>query len=136
MSTLHRLIHHPTNKACSSAVTCPTPHVFPLRSARLVLLGGAALVLSYVKAINASCLVIWGAGFRWFWSALVLFFVTPVLYGSYVCRALRLAVVFHPQVRRTLPWLIPVRAPIDSNSWYRTVIGPYCAVHMMDILDH
>lgn len=61
-----------------------------------------------VISINESCIVLWGKGIRWFWVSLLLFFVMPVLFGSYVCRALRLAVVFHPRAKRALPWLIPV----------------------------
>lgn len=78
------------------------------RSARLVLLSGMAVLLTMLVAINGSMNVIWGNGLRWFWTSLLVFFVTPLLYGGYICRALRLAVVFHPKAKRALPWLIPV----------------------------
>lgn len=57
-------------------------------------------------------LILWGAenSLRWFWSSMLLSSITPIIFGSYLCRALRLAVVFHPRARRALPWLIPVRA--------------------------
>ena len=64
--------------------------------------------------INGSVDVIWGVGLRWFWSSLLLFFVSPTLFGSYICRALRLAVVFHPRAKRALPWLIPVSGSFSS----------------------
>ncbi|CAM9626174.1 unnamed protein product [Pylaiella littoralis] len=81
------------------------------RSVHLVLLAGGALLLSFVVAINESVLMIWGMDYAvgWFWSSLMLFFVTPIIFGSYICRALRLAVVFHPRAKRALPWLIPER---------------------------
>lgn len=88
----------------------------------LVVVAGSAIVASYLVAVNESLGVLWGPDccLRWFWSSLVLFFVTPLIFGSYVCRALRLAVVFHPRAKRALPWLIPVRggaeSPIPSTS--------------------
>lgn len=72
---------------------------------------GGALLMSFCVGINDSMLIIWGTDYAlgWLWSSLVLFFVTPLIFGSYICRALRLAVVFHPRAKRALPWLIPVR---------------------------
>lgn len=66
-------------------------------------------MLTMSVTINRSIDILWGIGFRFFWSSLLFSFITPVLYGSYVCRALRLAVVFHPRAKRALPWLIPVK---------------------------
>lgn len=90
----------------------PKPHqtIFR-RSARLVLMGGTVIVLSYLSPINESILIIWGPehALEWLWPSLLLFGIAPVLFGSYICRALRLAVVFHPRAKRALPWLIPVR---------------------------
>eukprot|EP00904_Undaria_pinnatifida_P004013 jgi/Undpi1/13612/HiC_scaffold_9.g03266.m1 len=79
------------------------------RSARLVIIEGGCVLLAMLVGINGSVDVIWGVGLRWFWSSLLLFFVSPTLFGSYICRALRLAVVFHPRAKRALPWLIPER---------------------------
>ena len=86
------------------------------RSARLVMMGGIAVVVSYLVAVNDALLIIWGTdhSLRWFWSSLLLFFIMPNLFGSYICRALRLAVVFHPRAKRALPWLIPVSDSILS----------------------
>lgn len=92
-----------------ASLACWVPLRIPLRrSASLVLLAGVSVLLSYLTAINRSIYVIWGVGWSWFWSSLILFFATPLLLGSYLCRALRLAVVFHPRAKRALPWLIPV----------------------------
>ncbi|CAM9422719.1 unnamed protein product, partial [Hapterophycus canaliculatus] len=81
------------------------------RSVHLVVIAGSAIVASYLVAVNESLEVLWGSdcSLPWFWSSAVLFFVTPIIFGSYICRALRLAVVFHPRAKRALPWLIPVR---------------------------
>lgn len=73
-----------------------------------MMIEGGCVLLTMVVAINSSVEVIWGNGLRWFWSSLLLFFIAPALFGSYICRALRLAVVFHPRAKRALPWLIPV----------------------------
>lgn len=80
------------------------------RSVRLVIIGGATITISYLVVINESLRIMYGPdhSLRWFWSSLVLFFLTPGLFGSYICRAIRLAVVFHPRAKRSLPWLIPV----------------------------
>ena len=69
---------------------------------------GVCVLLTMMSAINSSVEVLWGNGLRWFWSSLLFFLVSPALFGSYICRALRLAVVFHPCAKRALPWLIPV----------------------------
>ncbi|CAM9547941.1 unnamed protein product, partial [Scytosiphon promiscuus] len=81
------------------------------RSVHLVVIAGSAIVASYLVAVNESLAVLWGSdhSLRWFWSSMVLFFLTPITFGSYICRALRLAVVFHPRAKRALPWLIPER---------------------------
>eukprot|EP00752_Nemacystus_decipiens_P003432 g3173.t1 len=79
------------------------------RSAYLVMLGGICVLLTMLVSINGALNVVWGKGTDWFYNALVLFFTTPALLGSYICRALRLAVVFHPKAKRALPWLIPER---------------------------
>ncbi|CAM9554972.1 unnamed protein product [Scytosiphon promiscuus] len=81
------------------------------RSVHLVLLAGSAMVASYLVAVNESILILCGAdhSLRWFWSSMLLSSITPIIFGSYLCRALRLAVVFHPRARRALPWLIPER---------------------------
>ncbi|CAM9153754.1 unnamed protein product, partial [Sphacelaria rigidula] len=79
------------------------------RSARLVILGGIGMLLSFVLTINFSCAVIWHESARWFWMVLILFGIRPILFGTYISRALRLVVVFHPRAKRTLPWLIPER---------------------------
>ncbi|CAM9874429.1 unnamed protein product, partial [Ectocarpus fasciculatus] len=74
-------------------------------------MAGSAMVFSYVSAVNQSLSILWGATYAldWFWMSLVLFFVTPLVFGSYISRALRLAVIFHPRGKQTLPWLIPER---------------------------
>ncbi|CAB1098187.1 unnamed protein product [Ectocarpus sp. CCAP 1310/34] len=77
------------------------------RSAYLVMVGGVAGILTMLVTVNDSTTVVWDIGFDWFWISLLLFFISPALFGSYICRALRLAVVFHPRVKRALPWLIP-----------------------------
>ncbi|CBJ31485.1 hypothetical protein Esi_0260_0003 [Ectocarpus siliculosus] len=79
------------------------------RSAYLVMVGGVAGILTMLVTVNDATTVIWDTGFDWFWTSLLLFFISPALFGSYICRALRLAVVFHPRVKRALPWLIPER---------------------------
>ncbi|CAM9489328.1 unnamed protein product [Ectocarpus sp. 12 AP-2014] len=79
------------------------------RSAHLVMLGGVAVILSMLTAVNGALNIVWESGLDWFWVSLLLFFVSPALFGSYICRALRLAVVFHPRAKRALPWLIPER---------------------------
>ncbi|CAB1121467.1 unnamed protein product [Ectocarpus sp. CCAP 1310/34] len=79
------------------------------RSAHLVMVEGVCVLLTMVVAINGSINVIWDSGLDWFWMSLLLFFISPALKGSYICRALRLAVVFHPRAKRALPWLIPER---------------------------
>ncbi|CAM9379568.1 unnamed protein product [Ectocarpus sp. 6 AP-2014] len=79
------------------------------RSAYLVMVGGVAGILTMLVTVNDATTVIWDAGFDWFWTSLFLFFISPALFGSYICRALRLAVVFHPRVKRALPWLVPER---------------------------
>lgn len=78
------------------------------------MLEGACVILTMLVSINSSLNVVWDSGLRWFWSSLLLFFITPALFGSYICRALRLAVVFHPCAKRVLPWLIPVRGQRQS----------------------
>lgn len=70
--------------------------------------GGGCVVLTMVSAINGAMNDVWGVGFGWFWTSMLLFFVLPALFGSYICRALRLAVVFHPRAKRALLWLVPV----------------------------
>ncbi|CAN0469311.1 unnamed protein product [Hapterophycus canaliculatus] len=87
--------------------------MYASRSVHLVLLAGSAMVASYLVALNESILILWGADYslRWFWPSMLLLSITPIIFGSYLCRSLRLAVVFHPRARRALPWLIPVRAP-------------------------
>ena len=72
------------------------------------MLGGVCVLLTMLVSINGALNVVWGKGTDWFYNALILFFITPALLGSYICRALRLAVVFHPKAKRALPWLIPV----------------------------
>ncbi|CBN75977.1 hypothetical protein Esi_0264_0002 [Ectocarpus siliculosus] len=62
-----------------------------------------------LAAVNGAINIVWDSGLDWFWVSLLLFFVSPALFGSYICRALRLAVVFHPKAKRALPWLIPER---------------------------
>ncbi|CBJ31487.1 hypothetical protein Esi_0260_0006 [Ectocarpus siliculosus] len=79
------------------------------RSAYLVMVGGVAGILTMLVTVNDATTVIWDTGFDWFWTSLFLFFISPALFGRYICRALRLAVVFHPRVKRALPWLIPER---------------------------
>ncbi|CAN0329948.1 unnamed protein product, partial [Ectocarpus sp. 8 AP-2014] len=79
------------------------------RSAHLVMVEGVCVLLTMVVAINGSINVVWDSGLDWFWMSLLLFFISPALKGSYICRALRLAVVFHPRAKRALPWLIPER---------------------------
>ncbi|CAM9810129.1 unnamed protein product [Ectocarpus sp. 12 AP-2014] len=79
------------------------------RSAYLVMVGGVAGILTMLVTVNDATTVVWDIGFDWFWISLLLFFISPALFGSYICRALRLAVVFHPRVKRALPWLIPER---------------------------
>ncbi|CAM9472942.1 unnamed protein product [Ectocarpus fasciculatus] len=79
------------------------------RSAHLVMVEGVCVLLTMVAAINGAVNVVWGSGLDWFWMSLLLFFISPALMGSYICRALRLAVVFHPRAKRALPWLIPER---------------------------
>lgn len=69
---------------------------------------GVCVLLTMLVSINGAANVVWGKGTAWFYNSLVLFFITPALLGSYICRALRLAVVFHPKAKRALPWLIPV----------------------------
>lgn len=65
---------------------------------------------TYLVAVNESLMILWGPEYSlsWFWSSLLLFFITPIVFVSYVCRALRLAVVFHPKAKRRMCWLIPV----------------------------
>ncbi|CAN0030577.1 unnamed protein product, partial [Ectocarpus sp. 12 AP-2014] len=81
------------------------------RSARLVLMAGSSMVVSFVAAVNQSLFILWGATYSldWFWISLLLFSVLPLVFGSYICRALRLAVIFHPRAKQALPWLIPER---------------------------
>ncbi|CAM9463438.1 unnamed protein product [Ectocarpus sp. 4 AP-2014] len=79
------------------------------RSAHLVMVGGVAGILTMLVTVNDATTVVWDIGFDWFWVSLLLFFISPALFGSYICRALRLAVVFHPRAKRALPWLIPER---------------------------
>ncbi|CAM9574851.1 unnamed protein product, partial [Ectocarpus sp. 8 AP-2014] len=79
------------------------------RSAYLVMVGGVASILTMLVTVNDATTVVWDIGFDWFWISLLLFFISPALFGSYICRALRLAVVYHPRVKRALPWLIPER---------------------------
>ncbi|CBJ33441.1 expressed unknown protein [Ectocarpus siliculosus] len=79
------------------------------RSAHLVMVEGVCVLLTMVVAVNGSINVVWDSGLDWFWMSLLLFFISPALKGSYICRALRLAVVFHPRAKRALPWLIPER---------------------------
>lgn len=92
-----------------------TPPTLSPRSVYLVLMAGAATMVTYLVAVNESLLILWGAdhSLEWFWSSLLLFFITPIVFVSYICRALRLAVVFHPKAKRTMPWLIPVSASSD-----------------------
>ncbi|CBJ31489.1 hypothetical protein Esi_0260_0013 [Ectocarpus siliculosus] len=73
------------------------------------MVGGVAGILTMLVTVNDATTVIWDTGFDWFWTSLLLFFISPALFGSYICRALRLAVVFHPRVKRALPWLVPER---------------------------
>lgn len=87
------------------------------------MVGGVSALMTMLVAINASTNVIWdNIGLEWFWSSLLLHFVTPALFGSYIFRALRLAVVFHPRVKRTLPWLIPVRHSLLSCLFFSTAV--------------
>ncbi|CAM9250281.1 unnamed protein product [Ectocarpus fasciculatus] len=79
------------------------------RSAYLVMVGGVAAILTMLVTVNDATLVVWDIGFDWLWTSLLLFFISPALFGSYICRALRLAVIFHPRAKRALPWLIPER---------------------------
>ncbi|CAM9379049.1 unnamed protein product, partial [Ectocarpus sp. 6 AP-2014] len=81
------------------------------RSARLVLMAGSSMVVSYLAAVNQSLFMLWGATYSldWFWISLLLFSALPLVFGSYICRALRLAVIFHPRAKQALPWLIPER---------------------------
>ncbi|CAM9607173.1 unnamed protein product [Ectocarpus sp. 4 AP-2014] len=79
------------------------------RSAHLVMVEGVCVLLTMVVAINGSINVVWDSGLDWFWMSLLLFFISPALKGSYIFRALRLAVVFLPRAKRALPWLIPER---------------------------
>lgn len=72
------------------------------------MLEGVCVLLTMLVSINGAANVLWGKGTEWFYNSLVLFFVMPLLLGSYICRALRLAVVFHPRAKKALPWLIPV----------------------------
>eukprot|EP00752_Nemacystus_decipiens_P003193 g2954.t1 len=81
------------------------------RSVNLVLLSGASIVTSYLVAVNEALMILWGPEYSldWLWPSLLLFFITPTVFVSYVFRALRLAVVFHPKAKRHLRWLIPER---------------------------
>ncbi|CAB1121470.1 unnamed protein product [Ectocarpus sp. CCAP 1310/34] len=79
------------------------------RSAHLVTLQGVSLLFSMLVTVNDATTIVWDSGLDWFWISLLLFFVSPALFGSYICRALRLAVVFNPRAKRALPWLIPER---------------------------
>ncbi|CAM9457898.1 unnamed protein product [Ectocarpus sp. 13 AM-2016] len=79
------------------------------RSAHLVTLQGVSLLFSMLVTVNGATTIVWDSGLDWFWISLLLFFVSPALFGSYICRALRLAVVFNPRAKRALPWLIPER---------------------------
>lgn len=79
------------------------------------------ILLSYIAPVNESVGALWPEyQFDWLWLSILLFFSTPILFGSYICRALRLAVVFHPRAKRRLPWLIPVairaRSPLGFLS--------------------
>ncbi|CAM9379421.1 unnamed protein product [Ectocarpus sp. 6 AP-2014] len=79
------------------------------RSAHLVTLQGVSLLFSMLVTVNGATTIVWDSGLDWFWISLLLFFVSPALFGSYICRALRLAVVFNPRAKSALPWLIPER---------------------------
>lgn len=84
-------------------------HTCARRSARLVIVEGVTVLLTMLVAINGAVGIVWDTGLqRWLWTSMLLFFITPALLGSYICRALRLAVVFHPRAKRAVPWLIPV----------------------------
>lgn len=84
-------------------------HDATCRSARLVMVEGGMVLLTMLVAINGALNIVWDTGIkRWLWTSLLLFFITPALLGSYICRALRLAVVFHPKAKKAVPWLIPV----------------------------
>lgn len=74
------------------------------------MVAGVAILLTMLITINGALNILWDAGLtkRWLWTSMLLFFITPALLGSYICRALRLAVVFHPRAKRAVPWLIPV----------------------------
>lgn len=93
------------------------------RSVRLVIIGGATVTISYLVVINESLRILYGPGHSlpWLWSSLLLFFLTPGLFGSYICRAIRLAVVFHPWAKRSLPWLIPV-SDVHLLGWLPVVL--------------
>lgn len=79
------------------------------------MLEGVCVLLAMLVSINGAVNVVWGKGLPWFYNALVLFSTIPAFYGSYICRALRLAVVFHPRAKRALPWLIPVLASFSFS---------------------
>ena len=82
---------------------------------------GSTIVLSYAVPVNTSVGVLWpGREVGWLWVSIFLFFSTPILFGSYICRALRLAVVFHPRAKRRLPWLIPVTIFLSFSSPFGT----------------
>eukprot|EP00752_Nemacystus_decipiens_P003194 g2955.t1 len=71
---------------------------------------GVTVLLTMLVAINGALNVVWDTGLkRWLWTSMLLYFITPALLGSYICRALRLAVVFHPRAKKAVPWLIPER---------------------------
>ena len=83
--------------------------VYLRRSAYLVMIAGFGCLVGMLVSINGAVSILWvGSGVPFFWGSLALFIITPATLGSYICRALRLAVVFHPKAKRALPWLIPV----------------------------
>ncbi|CAN0360506.1 unnamed protein product, partial [Discosporangium mesarthrocarpum] len=77
------------------------------RSAYLVVFTGAAILLNVVMVMNNSINLLSGWSSNQYLVLAVLFFTLPITRVGFICRVIRLAVVFHPKAKHDMPWLIP-----------------------------